>query len=120
EAEKELGVNASEQQREALAQGLQDQLDDLDRTLVEELKSYKDFFDNISELSGTRLNVGAAALEKDLDDLIKKYPELKKFADVIRKQIGEAKTAKTAEDFRNMADSLSFMADSLSDIDSGF
>src|SRR5690606_32327180 len=40
-------------------------------------------------------------------------------ADILTKRVIGAKTAKTAEDFRDMADSLSFMADAVQDFGGG-
>src|SRR5690606_1718204 len=104
DARAEIGAAITKEQTQALDKGLQNETDTLNRNLVEQLDSYRYFFDNIGNLSGARLSDAISNLDDDLAKLVDKYPELKKFADVIRKQIAGAKTASTAEDFRSIAD----------------
>lgn len=114
-----LGTNASQSELDNLKRLQRDEEDVLSRSLIEQLDSFKFFFENLAELSGKRLTGATEALEKDLNELVAKYPELKRFADLLITKIAGAKTAKTADDFRDMSDSLSFMADALQDIGGG-
>lgn len=118
-ARADLGEGITKAESEALDRGFKEDSKALNKALIENLDSYKYFFENVADLSGKKLGAALNALELDLDDLAAKNPEVKKLVDLLRKELANIKLSKTVADFDSMANSLSFMADATREFGGG-